>query len=412
MKKPLQNRQTLHKTLARGRVRRNAPVVHIPIVEEELLPVATPAETPKHPRPSAPPNGGWTRSGVFRFAIIVLSVLGIVATATVAVSRFIPAPILSTDSNTPVVVSNDPIPVAIRRAFDGVFVYSSEQQNPPLVAISIDNSIDARPQLGVDQALWVYEFPAEATITRWLGVFAAEANGDNVAQIGPVRSIRPYMAEIARSIGAVVVHSGGSPDALSLVGRFARDYPSINEFSQTPYFWRDPTRVGPHNLFTAISRLREHPIVKARISTLKPFAWKEVVADTTREVLQKQLVISYQQPYQARWRYSSTDQLFHRVDEDGAPWKSPSGAELTTPTIVVQFTDISVLDQIGRRDVRLKGTGEAMVFHRGSVELGTWVRNTSNDRTILQTVDGEPLAISAGRVWWSIVSNGTEVTFE
>ncbi len=412
MKKPLQTRQTLHKTLARGRVRRNiTPIVHIPIVEEEALPVSAPPETPKHPRPSAPPNGGRIRSGVFRFALLVSGVLAVVVVATIALSRLpitLDAPL---EPDTPVVIGHQEAPERIRRSLDGVMVDLPQEQNPPLVAISIDNSIDARPQLGVDQALWVYEFPAEATITRWLGVFAASSASPDVAQIGPVRSIRPYMAEIARSIGAVVVHSGGSPDALSLVGRFARDYPSINEFSQTPYFWRDPTRVGPHNLFTAISRLREHPIVKARMPALEPLVWKEVTEGATG-FGQKQLVIGYQQPYQARWSYSSADQLFHRVDEDGAPWKSPSGAEFTTPTIVVQFTDMRVLDRIGRRDVRLKGTGEAMIFHRGSVELGTWVRNTVNDRTTLQTVDNEPLSMPTGRVWWSIVPNGTEVTFE
>ncbi|GEM_PF-511894 len=419
MKKLPQTPQTLHKTLARARPRqKKTVVVHIPIVEEVPLLEESIQETVERPRSSAPLRqlaDGRRGPGVFRFTMSLVGILGIGSLVAVFVIHYQSpqrAPTLSVSIPLPksdvVALNNASV---FHRTLDDMVVASLEEENPSLVAISIDNSEDARPQLGVDRALWVYEFPAESTITRWLGIFAASATADPVPQIGPVRSLRPYMAEIARSLGAVVVHSGGSPDALALEGRFPKDYPSINEFSQTPYFWRDPTRKGPHNLFTAMSRLREHPVLESRTPSLVPLVWKDQAPIVDRGS-NKQLVIGYPKPYQARWSYVPSDDLFHRVDEQGNAWKSPSGVELTTSTIVIQFTDIQVLDRVGRRDIRLNGTGEVMVMSHGSVELGQWVRHSANARTTLQTVDGDPLAIKPGRVWWSIVQKGTQVTFE
>ena len=77
----------------------------------------------------------------------------------------------------------------------------------PPVAVMVDNHPGARPQSGLNQACLVFEAPVEGGITRFMAVYG---HGQEVPKIGPVRSIRPYFVRLAKSLGAVLAHCGGS----------------------------------------------------------------------------------------------------------------------------------------------------------------------------------------------------------
>ncbi len=411
MKKKASSPRTLHKTLSQRRSPRRP---HQGSEPEVII------ENNREAEPEAVQRrwGAWMIGGIVTAAILMVAVV-VWSRARVASSPII--------SSSPVVTQqpSEQIPTpSWQRALDGVVVSSEAAAQPPLVAISVDNMIDARPQSGIDQALWVFEFPAEASITRWLAVFAAPlgeprpsmvraADQSDVAEIGPVRSLRPYMAEIARSISAVVVYSGGSQQALALVTRFARDYPSINEFSNASLFWRDRDRPGPHNLYTSVLRLARHPLLgQNRLVPLEPLTWSNPITTVSSDSGDKILTIGYREPYTARWQYRSSGRTFERIDDKGNVMTLRDGKAITTQTIVVQSTDVKILDWVGRRSIRLTGTGEVMVFSAGQVELGQWKRSKPSDRTGIFTADGRPIPITPGRLWWSVVPTGTEVKFE
>src|SRR5690606_27579265 len=66
-----------------------------------------------------------------------------------------------------------------------------EEAKRPVTAVVIENSPDARPHSGLEQAGVVYEAIAEGGITRFLALYQ-EARP---ALIGPVRSLRPYFID-------------------------------------------------------------------------------------------------------------------------------------------------------------------------------------------------------------------------
>ena len=307
-------------------------------------------------------------------------------------------------------ILSQPVPAPLfRRALDGVQVSSPEEQNPPLIAMAIDNMVDARPVSGLEDALLVFEFPAEATITRFLPVFSARDVGRG-SEIGPVRSARPYMADLAESIGAALAHSGGSPAALE---RF-RKAPerSINEFSYSTFFWRDAKREPPHNLYTSIERMSRHPRVSALPSKLLPLAWQDEFSADLWDDNEKRITIGYPEPYTVSWRWDAGSRRFYRLNAVGAQESTRAGTAISADAVIVQFTDIRILDAVGRREIRLTGSGEALVFGGKGVELGFWKREKSSDRLAVGDANGEPIAVRPGRVWWTIVPNGTEVKFE
>lgn len=83
------------------------------------------------------------------------------------------------------------------------------------MAIMINNFSAARPQSGLTGADVIWEVLAEGGITRLVAIFQSTDALTNT--IGPVRSNRAYLIDIADSYGAVMAHAGGSPEAYSIL---------------------------------------------------------------------------------------------------------------------------------------------------------------------------------------------------
>ena len=117
----------------------------------------------------------------------------------------------------------------------------------PALSVKVENTPDAHPQAGIDQADVVYEEVVEGNITRFVAVF----NSAVPAVIGPVRSVRAEDPDIVWPLGGIFAYSGGAPvnvDAINAAPVHAVDEESAgsamvrNEPSQPP-------RDAPHNLY-------------------------------------------------------------------------------------------------------------------------------------------------------------------
>ena len=85
--------------------------------------------------------------------------------------------------------------------------------NRPALAVKIENSIDARPQTGLNAADLVWEEVVEGGITRFVVVY----NSTIPTEIGPVRSVRPMDPSIAVPLHGVLAFSGGATWILNIV---------------------------------------------------------------------------------------------------------------------------------------------------------------------------------------------------
>ena len=139
-----------------------------------------------------------------------------------------------------------------RHPLTGASIYAPLVELPQVFAVMIDNHEDAWPPSGIDQAFLVIEAPVEAAIPRLLAFFSSE---EDVAEIGPVRSARPYYLDWANELDALYVHVGGSNAALDLIasgGTF-----DFNQYWWGEYFWRAGNRFAPHNVFTSTTLMNE-----------------------------------------------------------------------------------------------------------------------------------------------------------
>ena len=117
----------------------------------------------------------------------------------------------------------------------------------PVLVTKIDNSSASRPQVGLSKADLITEELVEGGITR-LAVFYYQQLPD-VA--GPVRSMRASDIGIVKPAHAVIVASGAAPPTLARLR-----YNKITFFDGGgPGYYRDSSRIAPHNLMVQMPEL-------------------------------------------------------------------------------------------------------------------------------------------------------------
>lgn len=290
-------------------------------------------------------------------------------------------------------------PATRRRLIDGVAIPADAPEPGRYFAATIDNLSVARPQAGLTKASLVYEAPVEGGITRFLAIFP---EGENVARIGPVRSARPYFLDWAAEFDALFAHVGGSPEALEKL----RDYDmrDLNEFFAGAYFWRDSSRSAPHNAYTSLEKLMKADASRfpdRKAPELAGWRFKDDAPEAERPA-DARLSISYGDPkMDVVWTYDAKDNAYRR--SQGGRTKDADGAAILAKNIVVQYTKVSVIDEVGRRKIATVGEGEALIAVDGIAVHGTWRKDERTSRTRFYDASGNQIRFNAGQTWVEVV---------
>lgn len=269
---------------------------------------------------------------------------------------------------------------------------------PPL-AVTIDNHPSARPQSGLNQACLVFEAPVESGITRFMAVYG---HGQEVPKIGPVRSMRPYFVRLAKSLGAVLAHCGGSPEAYALAP--ALGLPHLDDIrGGGRAFWRDPAGRAPHNLYTSTAKLRaelrrqglDRPAAPAG-SGPAGLAGGESAADVNL-------------PYADRvsFTYEPASGLYLRANR-GRPHTDLAGRPLGAAAVVVIGVPATVLDKVGRLRLDFGAAAPAVVYQAGAACTGSWHGAAGAVARVFDAA-GNDLPLAAGTRWFALVPSSVKV---
>lgn len=296
-----------------------------------------------------------------------------------------------------------------RRVIDGMPLGEEGYRNN-YYAVIIDNLEEARPASGLSKAPLVVELPVEGGITRFLAFF--DADGVDVERIGPVRSARPYFIDWAEEFDAILVHVGGSNAALQqLKGGDLRD---LNQYYWGRYFWRDPSRFAPHNAYTSLGNLRQvddlrFPEYSVRDSGMWAFKDGGESVDPDPGQL-RGITIEYgKDPYRVHWEYEPGSNSYVRYQ--GGTQQTDRGAVILARNVVVQYTKVTILDYVGRREIQTRGSGDAVVLRDGDIIYGSWQKD-EGDRIRFLDADSEEIVLNAGTTWIEVVPSGTLITEE
>ena len=286
----------------------------------------------------------------------------------------------------------------LRHPLTGAIVETAIE-TPTVLAVMVDNSIDAWPQSGLDQAFLVIETLAEGRIPRFVAFYSAD---QTVEKIGPVRSARPYFIDWASAFGAVFAHVGGSPAALfELQSASVAD---LNQYYFGEYFWRSYDRYAPHNVYTSTELLNEAAAVRTDDEPRSLFwSFKEDAALDARGDQTEIATADFGfEEYFVEWSYDRESNTYVRT-QGGSRILLQDGAEVIADNVVVMQTQMEVLDAIGRREIRTIGEGEARVYQDGIVIEATWKKETEEDPLLFFTAEGNEIKMNAGKTWIEVV---------
>lgn len=327
------------------------------------------------------------------WSVRTISLLPLIVVAISACAR---AP----EATMPVKVDSQPVPSPEAPAVSTPIATPPPEAAPPAsascpwLAVVIDNHVHSRPQSGVSQASIVYELPTEGRITRLLAFFC---NGDPEV-VGPVRSLRTFMLQIAREYHATVAHAGHSDSALEVL-RQGTD-PVINQFWQPKPFWRDWRRRMPHNLYTSVPSL--HRYIR-RPPASAPDHW------TTGEIMSAShammIDIPYGPGYDVRFAYDPSTNRYRRLVAGHSAIDALTGEPITVDSVIVQYARWwqTFEGPVLTSRLELMGSGRITVFTAGRRIDGRWRRVEPQQPTVFEDSEGVPLQLQTGPVWVSVV---------
>lgn len=284
-----------------------------------------------------------------------------------------------------------------------------------IVAVMVDDQMDARPQSGFSEAGIVWQAPAEGGIPRYMLLF-----GDgNPTAVGPVRSARSYFVAWASEWDAVYVHVGGSPQALSTLrsasGRGGLVYDADEIRYGDRYLWRISQRPAPHNVYTDGAHLQSlSGVVGARSVAGQAPTWQYgLAADVAVRPSGGTIIVPYQYN---RVQYSydpSTNAYLRSVTGEAAQTDAGSKVRVA-PTNVVIMTMVfaSLNDAKQRLEAQLTGSGTAWIATNGHTVKGTWRKASVSAPTLLYGPDGSPATLTPGQTFVQVVPVGTGITIE
>jgi hypothetical protein len=275
-----------------------------------------------------------------------------------------------------------------------------------VVAVKIDDTASARPQIGLDQADIVYIEQVEGGLTRLVALFHSR----KPVPVGPVRSVRANDPELLSQYGPIAfVASGGGGDSLPALDHSILKS-DINDRGG-PGFSRDGNRPVPYNLMLNFNVL---PATLGAQAKPMGFTW---TSSTTR-------VVGYPKATTlntvvggtpVRFDWNASLHKYVRVI-DGNVQHAASGAPIATPNVIVQFCKGHVnphdIDAAGNPGFFTEsiGYGKVVVFRDGHRIDGHWQRKSLGTGTALRDKYGKPIALAPGGAWVVLVDTSAPLS--
>ena len=287
----------------------------------------------------------------------------------------------------------------------GLYICEEAAQRRPF-AVVYNNETRAMPQAGLMQADIIYEVLAEGSITRLVAIF----QDFDAEIIGPVRSSRNYMAEIANDFGAVFVHHGGSPAGYAAITNLGMDNVDGMRYDGT-VFWRDAnrrqTRGLEHSSVTSAENLLE--IAKTRDfdmtarDNLGIFSFFDEI--TKLEGAEPAPTVTIPS-HSAIFRFDEDGESYYKYIWGNPHMDDQVDEQISVTNVLVQVTNIHIIpgDEAGRRHVAIVGSGHGYLATMGSHTRVYWEKPDHQTPTRWTDAHGNPLQLNRGRTWVSIIS--------
>jgi hypothetical protein len=267
----------------------------------------------------------------------------------------------------------------------------------PAIAIKVENDPAAWPQSGLDKADVVFEEIVEGGITRFMAIYHC---GES-KRVGPVRSARYDDPKIALPFTRVLAFSGSN----SIVGRELKKRGMrtlVEGMKGTAFFRIPPGSPSVHSVFADTEKLRDFAD-KTNPPSREIFTLGEVPSGG-KDAKSVKINFSQDSTIEYRWKKGSWQRF-----EGGQPFMIKGAGQLAVPNVLVQEVRVDnstkIVDIEGNPspDIKLVGTGRAVLFRDGQAVEGEWAIEKETKPPTFTTKDGDPFAFADGPIWVELV---------
>lgn len=309
-------------------------------------------------------------------------------------------------------VGTDDMGCKFRSVLNGVCVDGRIDVTPELIAVMVENHVDSRPQSGLVDADVVYEAPVEGNFSRFLLLFPRK---NEVSKVGPVRSARPYYLDWVSEFGdPMYMYVGGSNEALEKIKKI--NIFDVNEFNRGWFFWRSKDRFAPHNTYTSSDLWNKAWIDYANnrgetSSSTWAYGDLDICVQENGDCIDDITIQFNGLAYESGWKFNSSTLQYERyqsrirhIDFDLRP--------IVADTVIVQHVESSVLDEVGRLAIETQGSGSAEIFRDGHKIIGTWMKNSQDQKTRWLGADGNDIQLKPGKIWIEVANGRSKVEYK
>ena len=276
--------------------------------------------------------------------------------------------------------------------------------NGPLLAVKIDDTKEARPQIGITDADVVYVEQVESGLTRLLALYSSNYPDE----IGPVRSARISDIDLLAQYGRLAFAYSGSQTKMRPVLAAANLNNLSAERNPPSIFSRDETRTAPVNLILHPNLLLEHATKKLQMNLISLTSSPWNFGDVSNSAIPiKNIKIKFPNSrYEVSW--DAVNKCWD-LAQNGNTEVTTIGKNVCIDNLIIQIVEITPSiygDKFGGITPLSKtvGIGSAILLRDGKYLNIDWSRSDPSQFTQWSQKDGSEVKIKAGKTWIFLTS--------
>ena len=283
--------------------------------------------------------------------------------------------------------------------------------NGPVLAVKIDDTNAAHPQVGLNSADVIYIEQVEGGLTRLAAIFT-----DKIPDlIGPVRSARISDIEILEQYGRVGFAYSGAQSKMRPVLAAANLENMSAERNPPSIYQSDKTRYAPTNMMVDAKALLKKTIEDEgkKIDTVKSIGWQFGKGSELAKDLASAEIKWPAAKYGMTWSKSEKRWL---LTFNGKPNLDSNGRQLGSANFVIQkvaITDSIYGDKFGGVTPMSNtvGSGTGYLLRDGKIVSIKWERPSAQVGTIWTLADGTVANFADGQVWIALTDTEPKLEY-
>jgi len=285
-----------------------------------------------------------------------------------------------------------------------------EGSNGSVLAVKIDDTNEAHPQIGLEDADVVYIEQVEGGLTRLAAIFSSVIP----ARVGPIRSARISDIDILAQYGRVAfAYSGAQKKLLPVID--AANLQNLGAQAQPPSIYTtDPNRVAPVAMVLRADLLMAKVVEKNyQIGSAKSVGWSFGDAPQGGKPTQSVIMHWPAARYSAQWSETESRWLLSHNSKSNL---AESGLALGPTTLVIQLvsiTDSEYRDKVGGITPfsQTVGNGRGFILRDGKTFPALWSRASQEEGTTWVLKDGSEIRFAPGQIWVALTDKEPDFTY-